>query len=65
MDAGMVSWCIRSVQTVTDSLPRYGVIKGIGKVRILSYEGNGYFTVLDCRDVRRFVPRERITFTKR
>lgn len=49
---------------MTDNLPRFGVIKGIGKVRILRYEGDGYFTVLDCRDVQRLVPRWRITFTK-
>lgn len=46
-------------------LPLHGYVKGIGKVRILRYEGNDRFTVLDNRDTVRYLHRDRITFTKR
>lgn len=46
-------------------LPRWGRVAGIGKVRILDYKGDGYWWVLDSRDERRLVHRDRITFTKR
>lgn len=45
-------------------LPRWAVLRGIGRCRVLSYEGKGYFMLLDCRDARRFVHRDRLTFTK-
>lgn len=47
------------------NLPRWARLPGIGRVQVLSYEGNGRFTVLDRRDVRRLVHRDRLTFTKR
>lgn len=46
-------------------LPRWGVVPGIGKVRILEYAGNGKWVVLDNKDTRRFVDKSRLTFTKR
>lgn len=45
-------------------LPTHAVLKGRGKVRVLSYDGNGMFTVLTNRDVKVFVHRDRLTFTK-
>jgi len=46
-------------------IPRWGVVAGLGKVRVLSYEGNGRWMVLDNKDTRRFVDKSRLTFTKR
>lgn len=47
------------------NLPKFGILKGIGKCRILSYDGNGYFTLLDNRDHQRYVHRDRITFSNK
>lgn len=47
------------------TLPRWGRVAGIGRVRILSYEGDGKWLVLDNKDTRRFVDKSRLTFTKR
>jgi hypothetical protein len=52
------------MESVTDGSVTVGFIPGKGRVRILQYEGNGYFTVLTKRDERLFVPRHRIIFTK-
>lgn len=49
----------------TERLPKFGVVKGIGKCKVLDYRGNGYFTLLDNKDHRRHVHRDRITFTNR
>lgn len=40
-------------------------VPGKGTCTILSYEGNGYFTVLTNRDQQLFVPRNRIIFTRK
>lgn len=48
-----------------DPLPRWAVVPGRGKCRVLAYEGNGYFTVLTNRDVKLFVHRGRCTFTNK
>lgn len=36
-----------------------------GICTILSYEGNGFFTVLTSRDQKLLVPRNRMTFIKK
>jgi len=46
-------------------LPRWAVLPGIGRVRVLEYVGNGRFVVLDNTDEKRLVHRDRLTFTKR
>lgn len=33
-------------------------------VRVLAYEGNGYFTVLDATDAQLYVHRNRLEFIK-
>lgn len=43
-------------------LPTHAIMPGRGKVRVLSYDGNGMFTVLTNRDVRVFVHRKVLTF---
>lgn len=48
---------------VGKSLPSEGVIRGIGKVRVLGQHSKDHFMVLDNRDVRRMVHRDRLTFT--
>lgn len=45
-------------------LPRWGVVAGRGRCRVLAYEGNGYFTLLTNRDVKIYTHRDRITFTR-
>jgi hypothetical protein len=47
------------------ALPRWGRVAGLGRVRILSYEGSGRWMVLDSKDTRRLVDKSRLTFTKR
>lgn len=44
-------------------IPRSALLRG-KPVQVLSYDGNGYFTVLERDDSRMFVPRERLVFTK-
>lgn len=43
-------------------LPRHAVLNGIGRCRVLHYDGKGFFTLLDGRDTQRFVHRDNITF---
>lgn len=44
--------------------PRYALLDNhTPPVRVLGYEGNGYFTVLRWDDAKVFVPRHRLTFT--
>lgn len=50
---------------VEKPLPRFAIIPGRGKCRVLSYDGNGYFTVLTNRDVRLYVHRDRCKFTNK
>lgn len=45
-------------------LPTHAVLPGRGRVRVLSYDGNGMFTVLTNRDVKVSVHRDRLTFLK-
>lgn len=47
------------------SLPRWGRVAGLGRVRILEYLGNDRFLVLDSRDRRWVRHRKLIIFTKR
>lgn len=51
-------------RVIPNLLPRMAVLKGRGKVRVLSYEGNGIFRVLSTRDETIRVPRERLVFTR-
>lgn len=43
-------------------LPTHAILGTIGKVRVSSYAGNGYFHVVDNRDTKRFVHRDRLKF---
>lgn len=45
------------------TLPSTAYLPKIGRVRVLAYKGGGYFEVLDRRDNRRLVHRERLVFT--
>jgi len=45
-------------------LPRFAVITGRGRCRVLSYDGKGMFTVLTSRDIRVAIHRDRCTFIK-
>lgn len=45
-------------------IPTHAVLPGRGRVRVLSYDGNGMFTVLTNRDVKVSVHRDRLTFLK-
>jgi hypothetical protein len=45
-------------------MPRYAVLRGRGRVQVLSYDGRGYFTVLTSRDVRVLVRRDRLRFCR-
>lgn len=47
---------------MSDTLPRWGYVKGLGRVRVLEYLGDGRFIVLDKRDTRWVRRREQITF---
>lgn len=46
------------------SLPKKAHLPGIGHVQVLDYHGNGRFMVLDRKDNRRLVHRDRLTFLK-
>lgn len=48
---------------VTKSLPSEGVIRGLGKVRVLGQHKKDHFMVMDSRDTKRLVHRDRVTFT--
>jgi len=45
-------------------LPKRAYLKNKGVCDVLSYDGNGYFTILDKRDRRIFVHRSRLSFRK-
>lgn len=45
-------------------IPTKAHIEGIGHVRVLGYEGNNRFSVLDRTDTKRFVHRDRLSFRK-
>ena len=44
-------------------MPSIAYLPKIGRVRVLTYKGEGYFEVLDRHDNRRLVRRNRLTFT--
>lgn len=48
-----------------NKLPKHAMLGTLGKVRVLEYHGNNYFTVLDRTDTRRYVHRDRLIFTKK
>lgn len=46
-------------------IPRKAILDGHKPpVQVLSYDGNGFFTVLKRDDSRVFVPRERLVFVR-
>lgn len=49
---------------VPPKLPTHAIFGTVGKVRVLSYDRNGYFNVVDSRDVRRYVHRDNLRFVK-
>lgn len=50
--------------TAGASIPKKAHLPGIGHVRVLDYHGEGRFMVLDKRDTKRLVHRDRLTFLK-
>ena len=48
----------------TTNLPRWAVVKGRGKCRVIEYHGNGNFTLLTKGGRKLFVNRKNIVFTK-
>lgn len=50
---------------MTEHFPRSAVVKGRGKVRVLSYEGDGMFRVLGPDDQVIRVHRDRMMFKSR
>lgn len=55
---------LSSEQFTPAKLPTHAILGTIGKVRIKSYDRNGYFHVVDNRDNKRYVHRDRLTFIK-
>lgn len=47
-----------------EHFPQHAYVKGYGRVRVLSYDGNGTFTILTSRDERVMLPRWRLSFRK-
>lgn len=45
-----------------NKLPTYAIIPNIGRCRVLSVDSNGYFTLIDPKDERRLVHRDRLIF---
>jgi hypothetical protein len=45
-------------------IPARAYLAGKGMCEVLTYDGNGYFTVLTNRDHRIFVHRNRLSFRK-
>jgi len=43
-------------------IPTHAILGKLGKVRVVSYDRNGYFHVVDNRDERRYVHRDRLKF---
>lgn len=43
-------------------LPTHAIFGTVGKVRIKSYDKNGYFNVVDNRDQNRYVHRRNLRF---
>jgi len=48
---------------VEKGIPTEGVMRGLGKVRVLNQQSKDHFMVLDSRDTRRLVHRNNLTFT--
>lgn len=46
------------------TFPTRAYLPGIGQVRIADYHYNDYFTVIDSRDMSRFVHRDRLEFRR-
>lgn len=46
------------------TFPAHAYLPGVGRVQVLYYDGEGYFRVLDNRDLTRLVHRDRLTFTR-
>lgn len=47
----------------SDNIPRYALYQG-KRVRVIDYQGNGYFRILLSDDTMTNVKRERLTFVK-
>lgn len=45
-------------------MPSTAYLPKIGRVLVLAYKGDDYFEVLDRKDNRRLVKRERLVFTR-
>jgi hypothetical protein len=50
-------------QANADNLPRYAMYQG-KRVRVIDYQENGYFRILDTNDNSYNVKRERLTFVR-
>lgn len=55
----------KSAQLGAETLPRFAILPGRGKCLVLSYDGNGYFTVMTNRDAKVFAHRDRLIFTNK
>lgn len=49
---------------VSKGLPPYGRVPGIGRVKVVGQRSKDLFEVIDSKDMRRLVPRERLMFVK-
>ena len=50
-------------QAKGDNIPRYALYQG-KRVRVIDYQGEGYFRILLPNDTMTNVKRERLTFTR-
>lgn len=55
---------LSSEQFQPAKIPTHAILGSVGKVRVESYDKNGYFHVIDNRDNRRYVHRSRLRFLK-
>lgn len=46
------------------TLPRKAYVKKVGLVDVVEYKANGYFWVIDRRDERRLIHRDRLKFRR-
>lgn len=45
-------------------LPTYAIFGTVGKVRVVAYDRDGRFFVVDSKDERRYVHRDKLRFLK-
>jgi hypothetical protein len=55
---------VLSANDAQPALPKNAIHPSFGKCRVLSYEGNNYFTILTPRKNKVFCSRKVLTFTR-